>query len=309
MSKIESYVSFAENIARDNSHGYDQIDRLGNPNYDCSGLVCKAVEQAGIPVMKAGASYTGNMLQAFKKCGFKDITSSVNLWTGYGLQRGDILLNVIHHTAIFCGNGLMVDARINEKGTVTGGKSGDQTGQEIMIHGYNNHPWTNVLRYTTEISHSGNENNGHKIDVKYQSFAKGKGWLGEIVNKNDYNGSGYSGWFGIPITGFRAKSLGDAKVAGYLEYRTHSKNNNKWYQWRRDYNKDSAGDTFSGTCSSELDMLQMRLVGISGHHVRYRVHIIDKGWYSWITDYNDDTPYGYAGNPGSIIDAIQVEII
>lgn len=156
MSKVENYTSFAENIARDNTHGYDQRDRNGNPNYDCSGLVCDAVERAGIKVKEAGASYTGNMLSAFKKAGFKDITSQITLSTGAGLKRGDVLLNVGHHTAIYCGGGKMVDARINEKGTTTGGKSGDQTGHEIEIHAYNNHPWTNVLRYPE----SGGSSNG-----------------------------------------------------------------------------------------------------------------------------------------------------
>lgn len=152
MSKIEKYTSFAEDIARDDTHGYDQIDRNGNPNYDCSGLVCDAVDRAGIPVKKAGASYTGNMLPAFKKCGFKDVTKEIILSSGKGLKRGDILLNTGHHTAIFCGSGKMVDARINEKGTATGGKSGDQTGHEIEIHAYKNHPWTNVLRYAGDDS-------------------------------------------------------------------------------------------------------------------------------------------------------------
>lgn len=156
MSKVENYTSFAENIARDNTHGYDQRDRNGNPNYDCSGLVCDAVERAGIKVKEAGASYTGNMLSAFKKAGFKDITSQITLSTGAGLKRGDVLLSVGHHTAIYCGDGKMVDARINEKGTTTGGKSGDQTGHEIEIHAYNNHPWTNVLRYPE----SGGSSNG-----------------------------------------------------------------------------------------------------------------------------------------------------
>lgn len=150
MTKIEKYTSFAEDIARDDTHGYDQIDRNGNPNYDCSGLVCDAVDRAGIPVKKAGASYTGNMLSAFKKCGFKDVTKEITLSSGKGLKRGDVLLNTGHHTAIYCGSGKMVDARINENGKVTGGKSGDQTGHEIEIHAYKNHPWTNVLRYVED---------------------------------------------------------------------------------------------------------------------------------------------------------------
>lgn len=152
MSKIENYTAYAEKIAKDDTHGYDQKDRNGNPNFDCSGLVIKAVNQSGIAVKKAGATYTGNMKKAFLSCGFTDVTKKVTLRSGKGLVRGDILLNEGHHTAIYCGNGKMVDARINEKGTTTGGKSGDQTGHEIEIHRYNNHPWGCVLRYTAESS-------------------------------------------------------------------------------------------------------------------------------------------------------------
>ncbi len=38
VSKIENAVARAEAIALDDTHGYDQIDRWGNPNYDCSGI-------------------------------------------------------------------------------------------------------------------------------------------------------------------------------------------------------------------------------------------------------------------------------
>ena len=150
MSKAENAVAYAEAIARDDSHGYDQVDRWGNPNFDCSGLVITALEQAGIPAKTKGATYTGNMLGACKKAGMQDVTASINLKTGAGLLRGDVLLNKTHHTAFYCGNGKIVDARINEKGKATGGKSGDQTGKEIMVHAYYNYPWTNVLRYVEE---------------------------------------------------------------------------------------------------------------------------------------------------------------
>lgn len=154
MSKIENAVAFAENAARDDSHGYDQIHRWGDPDYDCSGLVITACEQAGIPLKANGATYTGNIYQPALKSGFKNVTSSVNLTTGAGLKRGDIMLKPNGHAAFYCGNGKMVDARINEKGTITGGKSGDQTGKEIMIHAYKNHPFTIVLRYEETSSGS-----------------------------------------------------------------------------------------------------------------------------------------------------------
>lgn len=145
MTKTEKAISFMESVAKDNSHGYDQNDRWGNPDYDCSGLVISAWNHAGV---KTGAAYTGDMYPAFKKAGFADVTKSVSLYTAAGMKRGDVLLSPGHHTAMYCGNGKMVDARINERNRITGGKSGDQTGHEIEIHNYNNHPWKYVLRYT-----------------------------------------------------------------------------------------------------------------------------------------------------------------
>lgn len=151
MSKIETYVQNAINIANDNTHGYSQVNRWGK-DYDCSSLVIIVVESAGIPVKsKGGATYTGNMLSAFKKCGFTDVTSSVNLATGAGLVRGDILLNRTHHTEIYIGNGKNVGAHMSETGGVTG-RPGDQTGKEICTNAYYNYPWTNVLRYTAEAT-------------------------------------------------------------------------------------------------------------------------------------------------------------
>lgn len=78
----------------------------------------------------------------------KQLTSKVNLATGAGLQRGDILLNEKRHVAMYCGNGLEVEASINENGRATGGKPGDQTGREFLIRSYRNYPWNVVLRYT-----------------------------------------------------------------------------------------------------------------------------------------------------------------
>lgn len=142
---IESAVEWAIGIANDNSHGYDQGNRWG-PDYDCSSLLITAYQQAGIKVKDAGATYTGNMYAAFKSCGFEDVTGLVNLSSGSGVQRGDILLNVASHTAMSIGNGQVVQASQNENGGATGGATGDQTGQEIWCTNYYNFPWNYVLR-------------------------------------------------------------------------------------------------------------------------------------------------------------------
>ena len=145
---IEKAVTWALQVAQDPAHGYDQTNRWG-PDYDCSSLLISAWQQAGVQVKTAGATYTGNMAPAFLRCGFEDVTAEVNLTTGAGLQRGDVLLNAQHHTAMSIGNGQIVHASINEAGRAIGGKTGDQTGREICVRSYYKYSkgWDKVLRY------------------------------------------------------------------------------------------------------------------------------------------------------------------
>ena len=140
-NKVEGYVQKAINIANNDIHGYSQANRDGYPDYDCSSLVCHVVQEAGIPVMDNGASYTGNMRDAFIKSGF--IPVKVNLATCDGMKRGDILLNDQSHTAIYIGNRQIVQAG----GPNGHPEPGDQTGEEIKVMGYYNFPWSVVLRY------------------------------------------------------------------------------------------------------------------------------------------------------------------
>ncbi len=188
MSKIESAIRWMESKAKDNRHGYDQRYRWGERmDYDCSAAVITAWEQAGIPVKTKGATYTGNMYDVFLALGFKDVTASVNLSTGAGLRRGDVLLNKRKHTAMFCGNGLEVEASINENGGITGGVPGDQTGREFLIRAYRNYPWDCVLRYAGEsVSDSDtgsiqNNTTGGKVTVIANMPILKKGMAGTAV--------------------------------------------------------------------------------------------------------------------------------
>ena len=146
MSIIEKAVNWIIGIANDNTHGYDQGSRW-SPDYDCSSLVISAWKQAGVNLT---CTYTGNMYANMVNKGFSDITSQVNLATGSGLARGDVLLNVSSHTAMYIGNGQICEATGNENGGITGGQTGDQTGREICINSYRNYPWNYVLRYVAE---------------------------------------------------------------------------------------------------------------------------------------------------------------
>ena len=90
------------------------------------------------------------MAKAFLSHGFINVKETVNLYTGAGLKRGDVLLNSAAHTEMYIGNGENVGAHINEQNGITGGKTGDQTGKEISIGPYYNSPWNYVLRFMGE---------------------------------------------------------------------------------------------------------------------------------------------------------------
>lgn len=145
---VESYVRFMEAVAADQSHGYSQENRWGNPDYDCSSLTITALEQAGIPAKTAGATYTGNLAGVLQKLGFTDVKASCNLSTGAGMARGDILMyhksGNIGHVAVYAGNGKIVHARGKSYGSPA---PGDQ-GTEIAVTAYNNPGWQYVFRYS-----------------------------------------------------------------------------------------------------------------------------------------------------------------
>lgn len=184
MSVIESAISWMESKANDNQHGYDQRYRWGEKgDYDCSSAVITAWEQAGVPVKTRGASYTGNMYNIFIACGFKDATAGVNLSTGAGLRRGDVLLNKQKHTAMYCGNGMEAEASINEKGGITGGTPGDQTGKEFLFRTYRNYPWDCVLRYAGEAASQPQET---KNWLEYGDTGDEVKKLQEMLNKIGY---------------------------------------------------------------------------------------------------------------------------
>lgn len=153
-TKAEKATQWMEQIAADQSHGYSQQNRYG-PDYDCSSLTIEAFERAGVPVRsQGGASYTGNMYDAFTRCGFKNVTKKCNLSTCAGMIRGDVLMyhksGNVGHVAVYCGNGKIVHARGQSYGSP---KTGDQ-GSEIAVTPYYNPGWQYVLRITDSGSAS-----------------------------------------------------------------------------------------------------------------------------------------------------------
>ena len=143
MTKTEKAVSYMEQVARDDSHGYSQYNRDGNPDFDCSSLTIRAWREAGLKL--TGATYTGNMDAAMLAERFEKVTAKVNIKTGEGLKRGDVLRRS-GHVGVYCGNMKQVEACIDEVGGVRGDMPGDQYGWEIAINPYSGN-WTNVFRY------------------------------------------------------------------------------------------------------------------------------------------------------------------
>lgn len=128
--KIDKYVEEVCAIALDPSHGYSQVNREGNPDFDCSSLVLHCLAVAGIDAKGKGATYTGNMYGALKKCGFEVVE-------GDG-EKGDIYLTPNSHVLIYVGDKTVCHAVADENGKAKGEKKGDQNGKEIRLEVVNN---------------------------------------------------------------------------------------------------------------------------------------------------------------------------
>ena len=137
---INKAVENALKIANDDRHGYDQLNR-NSPDYDCSSFVATCLHNAGFPVSKS--SWTGNIRKQLLKCGFKSIDVNEKR------KKGDIFLTEGKHIVMCTSEKKIVHASINEKGTTTGGKPGDQTGKEICERTFYTpaYGWDYHLRY------------------------------------------------------------------------------------------------------------------------------------------------------------------
>lgn len=124
----DDYVKVAEDIAKDDGHGYD-YGSYGPTDFDCSGLVWYALHQSGYKVGDTRFN-TASEGSALGGAGFKRHDFSKDR-----LRRGDILVSA-SHTEIFVGDGKVVTADNNERGEAHGGAPGDQTGKEICIRDF-----------------------------------------------------------------------------------------------------------------------------------------------------------------------------
>lgn len=171
MANIMKAVQFMVDTANDNTHGYDQTHRNG-PDYDCSSLVGTALHEAGFNV--SPYSWTGNLEAQLRACGFVDCKAP---WLA-----GDVHLKTQHHVCMSISNSKIAQASINEKGTITGGKTGDQTDKEIWIRDYYEYSggWDVHLRYKGQNTE---EQPDVSIDTVAREVIAGKWGNGETRKK------------------------------------------------------------------------------------------------------------------------------
>lgn len=121
--------------------GYDQSNRWGSNECDCSSLIYRAIYaiDPSTKLNRRDPRYTGTLARDLQAIGFTRTTYASR-------QRGDVLLNSRNHVVLYLGNNKVGGARIDERGKVSGGQGGDQTGREVCVHACYNYPWDYVLR-------------------------------------------------------------------------------------------------------------------------------------------------------------------
>lgn len=187
-------VSFAVNIANDNSHGYSQKIRslyeINTPkSFDCSSLALTAYYYAFLKngltkqarYLKENCSYTGNMLKMLN-AGFEVVAR--NQTTHAKMIKGDLELNTTHHVAMAIDKNNIVHARSSERTTNTR----DDSGNEIRTQPWYlySHGWTHRLRFTGEgidfsglVNTSGSKPTKKPETVTPEITTKGAGYMFE----------------------------------------------------------------------------------------------------------------------------------
>lgn len=166
MADIERAVKFMLDTANDNKHGYDQTYRNG-PDYDCSSLVATALFEGGFDVNPN--SWTGNIEAQLRRCGFEECKAP---W-----RAGDVHLKRRKHIAMSVSKTGIVHASINERGEISGGKTGDQTGKEICRRKYYEYAggWDVHLRYKGAVIAESKKKTNHTVAREVISGRYGNG--------------------------------------------------------------------------------------------------------------------------------------
>lgn len=97
---------------------------------DCSAAYAGLCKMAGIPINVKGTCYSGNIAQLAKATGMISVEPFRSLDQA---QPGGALVAPGRHVVTVLDNGECLSPEVNELGKITGGKPGDQTGNEVRI--------------------------------------------------------------------------------------------------------------------------------------------------------------------------------
>ena len=135
------------------------------------------------------------------------------------------------------------------------------------------------------------------IHVTYKAYTSR--WWPDVVDCNDINADGYAGVNGSNMTALKAKP-----DKGTLCYRVHLLNGKRWLPWVENY------EDYAGNFGEPIDAVQMKLYGVEGYEVQYRVSPTNsKKLYGWCKGTTDTSGDGYAGVFGKPIDCIQIQVV
>lgn len=252
------------------SLGYDQSNRLDfrdDGETDCSALVIHALQEAGFST--GSASYTGNMRSNLTARGWKVITNNG------APQAGDILLNDNNHVAVYIGGGKLAQASIDERGKITGGKGGDQTGNETNIRGYYNYPWNCYLRY------SGTQTPGKSISEIAKEVIAGK-WSTGADRVAKLKAAGYDP---VAVQAEVNRQLG----AGSSHPSAKWISENGHFKLSKDINLRKEPKATSGLIATLK----------AGSTIKYNAYCHVNG-YVWIRQVRSDGSYGYLATGNSV---------
>lgn len=174
--------------------GYDQYQRWDirvGGECDCSSLVIWCLREAGQDT--GGATYTGNLSANLVARGWQRIIPNGKP------QVGDILLNDVHHVAVYVGNGQLAQASIDERGRASGGRSGDQSNYETNVRSYYDYPWNCYLRYV------GNDG-GSSAPAKSVTKTDGQLMLDIDGDPGAHTYSRFQQVMGTPIDGVKSEA-------------------------------------------------------------------------------------------------------
>ena len=304
-SKIEVAALIMEHLVSCPNHGYAQDARYGSGmesitidgqmysfpggDADCSSAVLRAYAAAGIET--GGATYTGNTSRCLIATGKFERQP-----TSFIASRGDLYLNDSDHVAMCRQQSPdeLMEFSQNEKGGISGGQVGDQTGRESRIGAYYDFPWDCIMHYIGDeaaapnvqggtTSKAGRRDGTTGSGIVYEVHSPAFGWLGQ-VSKVDDSEDGFAGWMDAPIDGIRAYRE-DGQSLTLQVYMS----NGEWLDVTTFtgsmWGQNQSGDGYAGDINSGNFIVGIRCSGAA-----IRVAVGTEPYFGWLAD--SETPEG-----------------